>query len=88
MVELELPRLHWGDPRAPRRVLMVHGLGSSAHTCWQVAEALGLKLGQVAQPLRAALTGRRTSPGIFDVLWAMGREGTLARLKRGLTFIG
>jgi pimeloyl-ACP methyl ester carboxylesterase len=40
MVELELPRLHWGDPRAPRRALMVHGLGSSAHTCWQIAEAL------------------------------------------------
>jgi len=40
MVALELPRLHWGDPSRPRRALMVHGLGSSAHTCWQVTEAL------------------------------------------------
>src|SRR5690606_6422739 len=31
------------------------------------AEALGAKLGQIAQPLRAALTGRATSPGLFDV---------------------
>jgi glutamyl-tRNA synthetase len=41
----------------------------------------GAKLGQVAQPLRAALTGRSTSPGIFDVLQVLGREESLARLK-------
>ena len=46
----------------------------------QVAETLGLKLGQVAQPLRAALTGRRTSPGIFDVLVLLGRDESLARI--------
>ena len=46
----------------------------------QVAEAQGLKLGQVAQPLRAALTGRRTSPGIFDVLALLGRDECLARI--------
>ena len=46
----------------------------------QVAEARGLKLGQAAQPLRAALTGRRTSPGIFDVLVLIGREESLARI--------
>ena len=46
----------------------------------QVADATGLKLGQVAQPLRAALTGRRTSPGIFDVLALLGREESLARI--------
>jgi glutamyl-tRNA synthetase len=45
------------------------------------AETAGLKLGNVAQPLRAALTGRTTSPGIFDVLAALGREESLARLK-------
>ena len=38
------------------------------------AERAGLKLGAVAQPLRAALTGRTTSPGIFDVLGG-AREG-------------
>ncbi len=44
------------------------------------AEASGCKLGQVAQPLRAALTGRTTSPGLFDVMAVLGREETLARL--------
>jgi glutamyl-tRNA synthetase len=45
------------------------------------AEAAKLKLGHVAQPLRAALTGRSTSPGIFDVLEVLGREESLARLQ-------
>jgi pimeloyl-ACP methyl ester carboxylesterase len=40
MVALTLPRLHWGDPESPKKALMVHGLGSSAQTCWQVMEAL------------------------------------------------
>ncbi len=40
-----------------------------------------VKLGQVAQPLRAALTGRSTSPGIFDVLEVLGREESLSRLQ-------
>ena len=44
------------------------------------SEAQGLKLGKVAQPLRAALTGTSTSPGIFDVLEVLGREESLARL--------
>jgi glutamyl-tRNA synthetase len=46
----------------------------------QFAEATGLKLGKVAQPLRAALTGRSTSPGIFDVLAVLGRDESLARI--------
>ena len=45
------------------------------------AERAGLKLGAVAQPLRAALTGRATSPGIFDVIAVLGREESLARLR-------
>jgi glutamyl-tRNA synthetase len=44
------------------------------------AEAAGSKLGKAAQPLRAALTGRTTSPGIFDVLAVLGREESLARI--------
>jgi glutamyl-tRNA synthetase len=44
------------------------------------AEASGLKLGKLAQPLRAALTGTGTSPGIFDVLEVLGREECLARI--------
>src|SRR4029079_16606060 len=45
------------------------------------SEALGLKLGKLAQPLRAGLTGTSTSPGIFDVLDVLGREESLARLR-------
>ena len=46
----------------------------------RVSEDAGVKLGQVAQPLRAALTGRAASPGIFDVLVLLGREESLARV--------
>ena len=45
-----------------------------------VAEDAGLGLGKIAQPLRAALTGRAVSPGIFDVLFLLGREESLSRL--------
>jgi glutamyl-tRNA synthetase len=44
------------------------------------AERAGVKLGSVAQPLRAALTGRTTSPGIFDVLAVLGKTESLARI--------
>jgi glutamyl-tRNA synthetase len=44
------------------------------------AEQTGRKLGKVAQPLRAALTGKSISPGIFDVLEVLGREESFARI--------
>jgi glutamyl-tRNA synthetase len=44
------------------------------------AQKTGIKLGDAAQPLRAALTGRSVSPGIFDVLFVLGRDEALARL--------
>ena len=46
----------------------------------EVAESAGLKLGKLAQPLRAALTGKTTSPGIFDVLILLGKDESLARI--------
>jgi glutamyl-tRNA synthetase len=46
----------------------------------KVAEERSLKLGKLAQPLRAALTGRTTSPGIFDVLVLLGKSESLARI--------
>jgi len=49
-----------------------------------VAEAAGIGLGKVAQPLRAALTGRTTSPGIFEVLELLGRDESLARIEDGI----
>lgn len=45
------------------------------------AEDQGKKLGKVAQPLRAALTGSTTSPGIFEVMALLGKEEALARLR-------
>lgn len=48
------------------------------------AQEAGVKAGALIHPCRLFLTGKTESPGIFDVLWAMGREGTLARLRRGL----
>ena len=44
------------------------------------AESTGIKLGKFAQPLRAALTGTSTSPGIFDVLEVLGRHEALGRI--------
>ncbi len=46
----------------------------------EMAEELGLGLGKLAQPLRAALTGTTSSPGIFDVLILLGKEESLARI--------
>ncbi|MGY6497543.1 MAG: alpha/beta fold hydrolase [Microcella sp.] len=40
MSAVTLPRLHWGPSDSDRRALLVHGLGSSAHTMWRIAESL------------------------------------------------
>jgi glutamyl-tRNA synthetase len=45
------------------------------------AAALGVKLGQLAQPLRAALTGADASPGLFEVMAVLGRTETLGRIE-------
>ncbi|KKB82780.1 glutamyl-tRNA synthetase [Devosia limi DSM 17137] len=50
-----------------------------------LAESKGLKLGKLAQPLRAALTGRTISPGIFEVMVLIGKEESLARLGDQIT---
>jgi glutamyl-tRNA synthetase len=53
-----------------------------------LAEALGIGGGKVFQPLRVALTGMNVSPGIFEVLMAMGRELALRRLDNALHWLG
>lgn len=50
----------------------------------QLVEAEGLKMGQLAQPVRVALTGRTASPGLFEVMEVLGRDRTLFRLRQGL----
>ena len=52
-------------------------LEAAAH---RVAEAHGLGLGKIAAPVRAALAGRTSTPSVFDMMLALGRDETLARL--------
>ncbi|MEM7043612.1 MAG: glutamate--tRNA ligase, partial [Pseudomonadota bacterium] len=49
------------------------------------AEKADLKLGKLAQPLRAALTGSTASPGLFEVMAVLGREETILRLQDAAT---
>ena len=50
----------------------------------QLVEEEGVKMGQLAQPVRVALTGRTASPGLFEVMGVLGRERTLLRLQAGI----
>ena len=49
-----------------------------------LVEEEGMKMGQLAQPVRVALTGRTASPGLFDVMEVLGRDRTLFRLRQGI----
>jgi glutamyl-tRNA synthetase len=51
----------------------------------EVAQAHGLGLGKVAQPLRAALAGRTSSPSVFDMMMILDRDETLGRLNDAIT---
>jgi hypothetical protein len=48
-----------------------------------VAEQLGIKAGALIHPARVAVSGTAVSPGIFDVLYLLGRAKTVERLRRG-----
>jgi glutamyl-tRNA synthetase len=50
----------------------------------KVVEEEGIKMGQLAQPVRVALTGRTASPGLFEVMEVLGRDRTLLRLQKGI----
>ena len=49
-----------------------------------LAESAAVKLGQIAQPMRAAMTGAAQSPGLFDVMAVLGRNETLGRIDDAL----
>ena len=53
---------------------------ATEETVKAIAESAELGLGKLAQPMRAALTGSASSPGIFDVLILLGKEESLARI--------
>jgi glutamyl-tRNA synthetase len=75
---------------ADARRVLAELLPALEHTDWRTgsleqrvrefADEKGIKLGAVAQPLRAALTGSAASPGIFWVMEVLGREESLARI--------
>src|SRR5262249_35902889 len=50
-----------------------------------LAAELGIKAGELIGTARVALTGRKVSPGIFEVMWLLGKERTLERLERAAT---
>jgi len=50
----------------------------------KLVEEEAIKMGQLAQPVRVALTGRTASPGLFEVMEVLGRDRTLARLRAGI----
>jgi glutamyl-tRNA synthetase len=52
-----------------------------------LAEAKGIAAGKIFQPLRVALTGLTVSPGIFEVLVAMGRDLSLKRVADAITWL-
>jgi len=90
------------DPRAERKLdaktlrllgdrlaaLPSFDQGTTEPAVRKLAEELGVKAGEVIQPLRAALTGRLESPGMFEVLAILGRERTLARIDAAVEHLG
>jgi len=66
--------------RAALAGLDLWGQETTENAVKQLAETQDIKLGKLAQPLRAALSGSNVSPGIFDVMDVLGREETLGRL--------
>jgi glutamyl-tRNA synthetase len=52
-----------------------------------IIEKHGIKLGNLAQPVRVAMTGKTESPGIFEVLEIIGKEKTLKRLEKAIKTI-
>ncbi len=53
----------------------------------QIMEETGLGFGKIAQPLRVAITGTTVSPGIFEMLLALGQVQTILRIRKAVSFI-
>ena len=65
----------------------VYDLASTEAAYNKIAEDNGLALGKVIHPTRLALTGRTVSPGMFDVMVLLGKEKTLARMRKAIEYI-
>ena len=53
----------------------------------RIIEETGLKFGKIAQPLRVAVTGTTVSPGIFEMLIALGKKKTIDRIRKAVAYI-
>src|SRR5688572_26110884 len=95
--EEQAARQHWKDHAATADLLRMTRERLAPIEPWtpdaleralrELAEARGVAAGRIFQPLRVALTGMSVSPGIFEVLLAMGRELTLRRLDNALRWL-
>jgi glutamyl-tRNA synthetase len=95
--EEQATRQHWKDPAATAELLRAIRERLAPVAPWtpealeqalrELAEQRGVVAGKIFQPLRVALTGMSVSPGIFEVLVAMGRELALLRLDNALRWL-
>ena len=95
--EEQAARQHWKDPAAAADLLRATRDRLAALEPWtpeameaalrELAEQRGVAAGRIFQPLRVALTGMSVSPGIFEVLVAMGRELAMRRLDSALRWL-
>ena len=77
------------QPVFAKLIGVLEGLSSFEHDVLEqgfksVLAETGLSMSKLAQPVRVALTGGTVSPGIFDVMALLGRDRTLARLKKAI----
>ena len=87
----------WKEPAEAARLLSAAGAALAAAPEWTVegleaalrglAESLGLSAGRIFTPLRVALTGMSVSPGIFELLVAMGRDLSLRRITNAVQWL-
>jgi glutamyl-tRNA synthetase len=68
-------------------VLGDHNAGSVEQAIRGLAEKLGLKAGELIHPARAALTGKTTSPGLFEIIELLGKERSVTRLREAADFV-
>lgn len=81
ILEKEGAKQHLGTILARLKALEVWSEENLEKVVRSYSEEMDVKLGDVAQPLRAALTGSNVSPGIFEVMVVLGAEESLARLQ-------
>jgi glutamyl/glutaminyl-tRNA synthetase len=68
-------------------VLKDHNAGSIEQAIRGLAVELGLKAAELIHPARAALTGKTTSPGLFEIMELLGKERSVARLRKAADFV-